>query len=430
MRFRKSIKICKGVRLNISGSGVSTTFGGHGLSVTHGRNGTYLNTSIPGTGLSSRRKIGSSPSHTSSGRRNSVYPISETLLPGEALTIQLNEDGTVTFFHGEEQAITDPSLIRSLKKEPSIMAGIEKLNNNRLEAYENHMHQYTHLEQEAVPVYPTSTYQDLYDNMQPNHYQRAVFNEIEPQMDTIEKALAAEAQQHISGLKFWKRKERTQAYIDEHRTEAWNKAHQQWLHRKSQFEASEDVKEAQENQRFQEKFALEKATLKGMLANDRDTLDKIISDWLSQIELPFNCHLEFALQGESVFVDLDLPEIEEMPEKKCQQMANGKVKVKDKPQKERKKDYSDCVFGLALLMASYFFGVAVSAKEVVISGYTQVRNTVGDIQDSYIYSIRFTRDKFMQLDLMAPAKDNCMLFENRCHELASNNFKEITPYSE
>lgn len=57
MRFRKSIKVAPGVRLNLSKSGVSTTIGGRGLSVNTGRKGTYLNTSIPGTGLSKRQRI-------------------------------------------------------------------------------------------------------------------------------------------------------------------------------------------------------------------------------------------------------------------------------------------------------------------------------------------------------------------------------------
>nr|WP_238597265.1 DUF4236 domain-containing protein [Pseudomonas sp. MF6394] len=51
-RFSKRITIVPGVRLNISGKGVSTSIGPRGLSMTMGRNGTYLNAGLPGTGLS------------------------------------------------------------------------------------------------------------------------------------------------------------------------------------------------------------------------------------------------------------------------------------------------------------------------------------------------------------------------------------------
>ena len=56
-RYRKYIKLAKGVKLNLSKSGISTTIGGKGASINIGKNGTYLNTSIPGTGLYSRTKL-------------------------------------------------------------------------------------------------------------------------------------------------------------------------------------------------------------------------------------------------------------------------------------------------------------------------------------------------------------------------------------
>ena len=57
MRFRKSINIFKGVRMNVSKSGVSFTMGRKGVSTNVGRDGVYLNTSLPGTGLYDRRKL-------------------------------------------------------------------------------------------------------------------------------------------------------------------------------------------------------------------------------------------------------------------------------------------------------------------------------------------------------------------------------------
>ena len=58
MRFRKSISILKGLKMNVSKSGVSLTAkGGRGVSANLGREGLFLNTSIPGTGLYDRKKI-------------------------------------------------------------------------------------------------------------------------------------------------------------------------------------------------------------------------------------------------------------------------------------------------------------------------------------------------------------------------------------
>jgi len=55
--YRKRIKIIPGVHLNFSKRGISTTIGFKGASLNFGKSGTYLNTSIPGTGLYNRQKV-------------------------------------------------------------------------------------------------------------------------------------------------------------------------------------------------------------------------------------------------------------------------------------------------------------------------------------------------------------------------------------
>ena len=56
-RFRKSVQLFPGVRLNFSRSGVSTTIGVRGAGVTIGPRGTYANVGLPGTGLSYRARL-------------------------------------------------------------------------------------------------------------------------------------------------------------------------------------------------------------------------------------------------------------------------------------------------------------------------------------------------------------------------------------
>src|SRR4051794_4739181 len=51
-RFRRSIKILPGFRLNLSGSGASVSVGPRGLHYTLGPRGTRVTAGIPGTGLS------------------------------------------------------------------------------------------------------------------------------------------------------------------------------------------------------------------------------------------------------------------------------------------------------------------------------------------------------------------------------------------
>ncbi|WP_425594842.1 DUF4236 domain-containing protein [Phaeobacter italicus] len=60
-RFRRSIRIAPGVRINLSKSGVSTTIGPRGASLNFGKRGVYANLGLPGTGLSYRKRLKSTP---------------------------------------------------------------------------------------------------------------------------------------------------------------------------------------------------------------------------------------------------------------------------------------------------------------------------------------------------------------------------------
>ena len=57
-RFRKSIKIAPGVRVNLSRRGVSTSIGPRGAKLNVGRQGVRATVGLPGTGISYSKTIG------------------------------------------------------------------------------------------------------------------------------------------------------------------------------------------------------------------------------------------------------------------------------------------------------------------------------------------------------------------------------------
>lgn len=63
LRFRKSIKLAPGVRINLSKSGPSVSVGRRGASVNIGRRGTRVTAGIPGTGISYTERIGGPVAH-------------------------------------------------------------------------------------------------------------------------------------------------------------------------------------------------------------------------------------------------------------------------------------------------------------------------------------------------------------------------------
>lgn len=54
VRFRKTVGVAPGVKVNLSKTGVSTSLGGHGATVNLGTKTRSVTLGIPGTGLSYR----------------------------------------------------------------------------------------------------------------------------------------------------------------------------------------------------------------------------------------------------------------------------------------------------------------------------------------------------------------------------------------
>jgi hypothetical protein len=64
-RFRRSIRLAPGLRLNVGKRGVSVSAGVRGASISVGRRGVYGNVGVPGTGLSLRERIDRPSKHSS-----------------------------------------------------------------------------------------------------------------------------------------------------------------------------------------------------------------------------------------------------------------------------------------------------------------------------------------------------------------------------
>jgi len=64
-RFRKSVKLFPGVKLNLSQSGISTSIGVPGATVNIGKKGTRATVGLPGTGISYSEKLSDSSPTTS-----------------------------------------------------------------------------------------------------------------------------------------------------------------------------------------------------------------------------------------------------------------------------------------------------------------------------------------------------------------------------
>ena len=308
MRFRKSIKITKGVKLNLSKTGASFTVGpGKGVSLNLGNKGAYLNWSIPGTGVYDRVRL-------------------DTLLKDKL--------GGV-FGFGKASA-------------------------------EEEVQEQGQEQEAAVKTAKAAKGSKKTAKKEPNRPSDEEMNAIAQEIALIN-------------------------------------VHQQAI----------DVSKT------------------AMGALDAETAEKAIEEWLAEGEAPigFEIQTEVLADKGTIMIDLDLPEIEDMPQNKLTELADGTVKIKTKTKKEQYEDYRTCVFGLGEYVASHVFAVVPQTKKIVVSAYTQRRDEkTGENLDVFIYSVVFGREDFKKDYQEMNPYDFCSDLPSRFYVLASGVMKSIVPF--
>ena len=164
---------------------------------------------------------------------------------------------------------------------------------------------------------------------------------------------------------------------------------------------------------------------------DADAAERAIEDWLREAQAP----VDIAVQTEAVpekklvMVDLDLPEIEDMPDDRLAQLADGTVKVKKKTQKELRADYKTCAFGLGQFVAGSVLSLVPAAERVAVSAYTTRRSDkTGEAEDVFIYSVVYEREKMAAVCAQEDPCAACGLLRSRYYLLASGLLKPISPF--
>lgn len=258
LRFRKSIKLCPGVRINLSKSGISTSIGVRGAHLTLGKSGVYSNIGIPGTGIYTRDKIG--------GESRKKHPSIEDC------------------------------------KNKSVEEITEKLN-EEAEDMNNIVDKIINFHEKTLPEYATLK------------YVRRVFGEAAPVFNYPSKVLWISLLLFIAAMFFLysaqigirfsgmlalcvavavycvlKQREKFK-YENSDAVRTWKK-------RKAAFENEQNRLERE----FQEKIT----------AGAHDDEDKLLT-LLNAVEWPRETLVSFKLHGNNAKIDVDLPEFEDMP---------------------------------------------------------------------------------------------------------------------
>lgn len=433
--FRKRVKIAKGVHLNLSKSGVGISAGVKGLSVSTGKRGTYLNTSIPGTGLYSRTKLSGS---SSKSQKNSA--ISQASNPSGILTditFRVEDDGEIHLYLPSGAEIVDPEQLKQIKRQKeykALLPQLKELQAAKGEALladsEKATSNFTELYKQSPIVKSQEEAKSqttlMLERLAPERYIKREWNIPLPTQEQIRQQLEADALEKFPG--FFKKKQRL-SYVESNTQTALEEAIANWEQQHQTFDEQESRIEQEENALFDEIYEEEKEMLERSLSDNEEVIIESVERWLCSLQLPLEMDAGIEIDRGVLYIDLDLPEVEDLPTEYVQILKSGKASTKNKTQKQIKQEYVQCVFGLAEFLAASIFNLNCTLRHIAISGYTQRRDKNGDINDDYIYSVIFSRGPFENKEISDPI-GVFMLFPNRMKLSASNTFSKINPFTE
>jgi hypothetical protein len=384
MRFRRSVRLCKGISLNFSGSGVTMSLGIPGASVTFGKSGAYVNYGIPGTGLYNRKKItGSSPKYKQA--RN----ISDNLIQySYDVDIADNGQTSIVVYDSMGNRITNSSIISKIRKSDVYKAKVEELIRKKRDSINSQSLQFIRIYKQSEKLVNFDDIRDSYEKLcnlpNPENY----FDIPLPLENEIRVKLEKEAEAEIKSILFWTNAEKRKAYVEEKFPSVYKASIDKWNALKAEFVESElTIRNA------------EKERLEKLLQTNISDIYIAIDEVLENITLPVDFSVNYEIEDRVLYIDLDLPEIEDMPTDKVSTLTSGNIRIKQKSTNELYGDYAICVCGMSYFFASLLFNTTPEIDNIVVSGYTQRENQkLGRIEDQYVYSVWFDRKRFGQLD--------------------------------
>lgn len=362
MRFNKRIKIAPGVRINLSASGVSTNVGVRDASLSMGKRGAFLNTSIPVPGLSSRRKLSGSNQKGSGGNRTKEMA-NETR--GMQVEVTLEDDGSLNYIDESTGYHLDDGEIRKFKAQHG--DHIRELLDDR----------------SGQQNCEQKTLRDIH-LLSPALDGRPIARRPNPQAEPI-KPDELKIPFMTRTLRWFKTKRLRREHED--RVNSYFQAHRQWA-------AIDSEHEQREGRRFEH--------LHKFLRSHHETVERYFAACLKSLDWPRETIVEFSVSEDltSLAMDIDLPEVEDMPTSEYRVHATQwRIVEKELTQKQLRLDYASHIHGVVFRLLSEAFACLPTVTKAVCSGYTQRRNIGTNIlENQYVLSVEATRAKWQNID--------------------------------
>ena len=229
----------------------------------------------------------------------------------------------------------------------------------------------------------------------PNLYKRKVFEEETPSKIHIQEELEQEAEREVSSWMFWTLKKKRQEYVEARLESYYQKQFDAYNQRLAQHEESENKAERDYNMKSLKRCEERKQRLAALI--EGSNVELIREEMLrvpDVMSLPFPYHVESHLDNKAISIILSLPQPQHLPHMEGVRLASGNYKIKEIPDKKKRSDYSEWVFGLAFYVAAYYFNVSPKVDAVRIEGHVDTEET----NNILLYTISFDRTTFGSLD--------------------------------
>lgn len=375
--------------MNLSGSGLSWSLGPRGASVGIGRRGTYLNSGIPGTGLYARQRL--------SGGSD---PAPRAAKPGTTqveITVSIADDGTLTFKDANGTHIPE-HLIEAAKKQQgdkikALIQGKCDEINCQIEAL-GKIHEY--VSPPVAHVFEPKAYAEPRPCAPADKVPGFFCKFFKSCVTKLEEENRKAHKKHEADVLAWEQRKR----------------------------------EHDEGQKTEREF------LDRLNAGDAKAMEECFETVLQDIAWPQETLVAFEIPSPGTLaVDVDLPEIEDMPDKTAAVPQRGfKLSVKEMRPTQIQKLYMRHVHAVGFRITGEAFAVSPAVETVVLSAYSQRPDkATGKVGDEYLYSVRIPREKWGAIDFGNLADldpvEAFSRFDLRREMSKTGVFKPIEPHS-
>ena len=399
-RFKKSVRIAKGVKLNFGKKGVSMTLGGKRARVTTGTSGTRVSGSVPGTGLSYSQKLGGgSSSGRARGARSARTPAQTTRVE-MAISISIDDEtGEVSILDGQGRPAV-PEVDKAVRKqhkqllEDTVQAEVDRREQGRVMLEQLHLHM-SHV------------------------FSPPVHDPLPVPLLSLPSAPTFPWYTRLFALVLSPVRRRVEAQVTEHESVCETRRAQH----------AEQVTQTQDAE------ARRKRLFEARAQGDPGDMEAYLAERLAELDWPYETLVAFEVADAStLLLDVDLPEIEDLP--------TDRAKLKKRPlsmvfkamsQADQRRQYMRHIHAIGLVLTALALRSLPTLERVELSAYSQRNDPkTARVRDMYLYSARITRaqldaidaSRLSELDVVACFEG----FELRRKMTKTGIFKEIEPF--